>query len=144
MISFIVCGFPHCVADAFYYLTVPFEKWTVEILTKNTFHFQPPRRIIISPADSLSQTLIWNYSISFDFRRYHLISLYQIFISRSFINYPYLLTGKVCLRNGKVSLYPLFEFPKNSPDSIPPIFRGIFPKQILRTLSNHRRQHISY
>ncbi len=22
---FIVCGFPHCVADAFYYLTVPFE-----------------------------------------------------------------------------------------------------------------------
>ena len=29
---FIVCGFPHCVADAFYYLTVPFEKWTVELI----------------------------------------------------------------------------------------------------------------
>jgi formate/nitrite transporter FocA (FNT family) len=22
---FIICGFPHCVADAFYYLTVPLE-----------------------------------------------------------------------------------------------------------------------
>lgn len=29
---FIVCGFPHCVADAFYYMTVPFEKWTVELI----------------------------------------------------------------------------------------------------------------
>lgn len=25
---FIVCGFPHCVADVFYYLTVPFSFWT--------------------------------------------------------------------------------------------------------------------
>lgn len=24
---FIVCGFPHCVADVFYYLTVPFSFW---------------------------------------------------------------------------------------------------------------------
>lgn len=24
---FIMCGFPHCVADAFYYLTVPFSFW---------------------------------------------------------------------------------------------------------------------
>ena len=24
---FITCGFPHCVADAFYYLTVPFSFW---------------------------------------------------------------------------------------------------------------------
>ena len=33
---FITCGFPHCVADAFYYLTVPFSFWTDnwgEILT---------------------------------------------------------------------------------------------------------------
>lgn len=29
---FIVCGFPHCVADAFYYLSVPFENLNVEIL----------------------------------------------------------------------------------------------------------------
>lgn len=29
---FIVCGFPHCVADAFYYFTVPFENWTVELI----------------------------------------------------------------------------------------------------------------
>ena len=29
---FIVCGFPHCVADAFYYLTVPFENWTVDLI----------------------------------------------------------------------------------------------------------------
>lgn len=29
---FIVCGFPHCVADAFYYMTVPFNTWTVELL----------------------------------------------------------------------------------------------------------------
>lgn len=29
---FIVCGFPHCVADAFYYLTIPFNTWTVELL----------------------------------------------------------------------------------------------------------------
>lgn len=33
---FITCGFPHCVADAFYYLTVPFSFWADnwgEILT---------------------------------------------------------------------------------------------------------------
>ena len=29
---FIVCGFPHCVADAFYYLKVPFVNLNVEIL----------------------------------------------------------------------------------------------------------------
>ena len=29
---FIICGFPHCVADAFYYLTVPFENWTVDLI----------------------------------------------------------------------------------------------------------------
>ena len=29
---FIVCGFPHCVADAFYYMTIPFNTWTVELL----------------------------------------------------------------------------------------------------------------
>lgn len=29
---FIVCGFPHCVADAFYYLTVPFNTWSTELL----------------------------------------------------------------------------------------------------------------
>ena len=28
---FIVCGFPHCVADAFYYLTIP-NSWTVELI----------------------------------------------------------------------------------------------------------------
>lgn len=28
---FIVCGFPHCIADAFYYLTVP-ETWTWNLL----------------------------------------------------------------------------------------------------------------
>jgi formate/nitrite transporter FocA (FNT family) len=28
---FIVCGFPHCVADAFYYLTIP-NYWTVELI----------------------------------------------------------------------------------------------------------------
>ena len=28
---FIVCGFPHCIADAFYYLTVT-ELWTTEII----------------------------------------------------------------------------------------------------------------
>ena len=28
---FIVCGFPHCVADAFYYLTTP-NSWTVELI----------------------------------------------------------------------------------------------------------------
>lgn len=29
---FIVCGFTHCVADAFYYLTMPFECWSFEVL----------------------------------------------------------------------------------------------------------------
>jgi formate/nitrite transporter FocA (FNT family) len=29
---FIVCGFPHCVADAFYYMSIPFNVWTVELL----------------------------------------------------------------------------------------------------------------
>lgn len=29
---FIVCGFPHCIADAFYYLTVPINQWTYEML----------------------------------------------------------------------------------------------------------------
>lgn len=29
---FIVCGFPHCVADAFYYMTIPFNTWTLELL----------------------------------------------------------------------------------------------------------------
>lgn len=28
---FIVCGFPHCIADAFYYLTIP-ELWTTELI----------------------------------------------------------------------------------------------------------------
>ena len=28
---FIVCGFPHCVADAFYYMTIP-NSWTVELI----------------------------------------------------------------------------------------------------------------
>ena len=28
---FIVCGFPHCIADAFYYLTIP-ENWTWNLL----------------------------------------------------------------------------------------------------------------
>jgi formate/nitrite transporter FocA (FNT family) len=28
---FIICGFPHCVADAFYYLTIP-ETWTWNLL----------------------------------------------------------------------------------------------------------------
>ncbi len=29
---FIVCGFTHCVADAFYYMTMPFECWSFEVL----------------------------------------------------------------------------------------------------------------
>ena len=29
---FIVCGFTHCVADAFYYLAMPFEFWSLELL----------------------------------------------------------------------------------------------------------------
>ncbi|MBO5698636.1 MAG: formate/nitrite transporter family protein [Bacteroidaceae bacterium] len=29
---FITCGFPHCVADAFYYLTVPFAFWQQHIV----------------------------------------------------------------------------------------------------------------
>jgi formate/nitrite transporter FocA (FNT family) len=29
---FIVCGFPHCVADAFYYMSIPFNAWTVDLL----------------------------------------------------------------------------------------------------------------
>lgn len=29
---FIVCGFPHCVADAFYYMTIP-NSWTVELIS---------------------------------------------------------------------------------------------------------------
>lgn len=29
---FIVCGFPHCVADAFYYMAIPFNAWTVDLL----------------------------------------------------------------------------------------------------------------
>ena len=29
---FIVCGFTHCVADAFYYMTMPFECWSCEVL----------------------------------------------------------------------------------------------------------------
>lgn len=29
---FIVCGFPHCVADAFYYMTVPFDRLSLELL----------------------------------------------------------------------------------------------------------------
>lgn len=28
---FIMCGFPHCVADAFYYLCVPFDFWTAHL-----------------------------------------------------------------------------------------------------------------
>ena len=28
---FIICGFPHCIADAFYYLTIP-ELWTTELI----------------------------------------------------------------------------------------------------------------
>lgn len=29
---FIICGFPHCVADAFYYMSIPFNAWTVDLL----------------------------------------------------------------------------------------------------------------
>lgn len=29
---FIVCGFPHCVADAFYYLCAPLEYWKINLL----------------------------------------------------------------------------------------------------------------
>lgn len=29
---FIVCGFPHCVADAFYYMSIPFNTWSVDLL----------------------------------------------------------------------------------------------------------------
>ena len=29
---FIVCGFPHCVADAFYYMSIPFNTWTLDLL----------------------------------------------------------------------------------------------------------------
>ena len=29
---FIVCGFPHCVADAFYYMSVPFNTWSFDLL----------------------------------------------------------------------------------------------------------------
>ena len=29
---FIVCGFTHCVADAFYYMTIPFNSWSFELL----------------------------------------------------------------------------------------------------------------
>lgn len=29
---FIVCGFPHCVADAFYYMSIPFNTWSPELL----------------------------------------------------------------------------------------------------------------
>ena len=29
---FIVCGFTHCVADAFYYMTMPFDCWSFEVL----------------------------------------------------------------------------------------------------------------
>ena len=29
---FIVCGFPHCVADAFYYMSTPFNTWTVDLM----------------------------------------------------------------------------------------------------------------
>ena len=29
---FIVCGFTHCVADAFYYMTIPFSSWSLELL----------------------------------------------------------------------------------------------------------------
>jgi formate/nitrite transporter FocA (FNT family) len=29
---FIVCGFTHCVADAFYYMTIPFSSWSFELL----------------------------------------------------------------------------------------------------------------
>lgn len=28
---FIHCGFPHCIADAFYYLTVPFDFWAANV-----------------------------------------------------------------------------------------------------------------
>ena len=28
---FILCGFPHCIADAFYYLTCPLEFWTANM-----------------------------------------------------------------------------------------------------------------
>jgi len=29
---FIVCGFPHCIADAFYYLAVPFSFWQAHLI----------------------------------------------------------------------------------------------------------------
>ena len=29
---FIVCGFPHCIADAFYYLAVPVEFWSAHLI----------------------------------------------------------------------------------------------------------------
>ena len=36
---FIMCGFPHCVADAFYYLTVPFSFWAENWGEILTFYF---------------------------------------------------------------------------------------------------------
>ncbi len=35
---FIVCGFPHCVADAFYYLTVPVDFWMTHGLDIAVFY----------------------------------------------------------------------------------------------------------
>ena len=35
---FIVCGFPHCVADAFYYLTVPLDFWVEHFLDIVVFY----------------------------------------------------------------------------------------------------------
>ena len=29
---FIVCGFPHCIADAFYYMAVPFDFWQAHLI----------------------------------------------------------------------------------------------------------------
>lgn len=36
---FIVCGFPHCVADAFYYLTAPLEFWQANLGGILLFYF---------------------------------------------------------------------------------------------------------
>lgn len=36
---FIVCGFPHCVADAFYYLCAPLDFWAAHFLEILLFYF---------------------------------------------------------------------------------------------------------
>lgn len=36
---FILCGFPHCIADAFYYLACPFSFWAEHLLDILTLYF---------------------------------------------------------------------------------------------------------